>query len=415
MTKQIIIEHGQEQTQLAVVVNGELCDFFAENQANSLVGHIYLGTVVRVLSAMQAVFVDIGRKRTAFLSIDDVHRSDRSLGIEKLFYQGERIVVQVIKDELGEKGACLSTKISLASQTLVYLPNDDRPLGISAKLGDRAVRERLKSELSQLCQALGVQGGLIARTQAVSVGVERLQADLVYLTRLWGMMTQRIHTAKLAKSKHALIHQALPLPLRYLQDFACLDNKIDSIIVNDQAMYEQILAFVQTFIPHLTSVLTCQESSLFAHHGIKSQISDALGRQVALPSGGFLVIDQTEAMTVIDVNTGSFVGKHSSDELIEKTNLEASRLIAKQLRLRNISGIIIIDFIDMTSEQSRTKVLNALTELFKKDAVPTHILGFTQLGLLEMTRKRTAVSLAEQLTQPCAVCQGTGKLPKNGA
>lgn len=414
MTKQIIIQQQQEQTQLAMIVNGELCDIVIDNQQNaSLVGNIYLGTVVRVLVAMQAVFVDIGRQRTAFLSLSEVHRKDRSLSIEQLFYQGERIVVQVIKDELGEKGACLSTKISLASQTLVYVPDDDRPLGISAKLGGQAVRERLKAELGQLRQALGVQGGLIARTQAMSADTQRLQADLTYLAKLWRVIMERIHTAKLKKAKHELIHQGLPVHLKYLQDW---HDEVDEIVVHDGAVHQQLLDFAEQFMPKLLPVIKKQDvPNLLVAYGVQSQFDDALKRQVALPSGGFLVIDQTEAMTVIDVNTGSFVGKRSSDELIERTNIEASKLIAKHLRLRNISGIIIIDFIDMASDQSRENVLNALADELRHDAIPTNILGFTRLGLLEMTRKRMAGSLSEQLSQPCSVCHGTGNILKNTA
>lgn len=411
MTKQIIIQQQQEQTQLVMIVNGELRDVVIDNQQNaSLVGNIYLGTVVRVLVAMQAVFVDIGRQRTAFLSLSEVHRKDRSLSIEQLFYQGERIVVQVIKDELGEKGACLSTKIRLVSQTLVYVPDDDRSLGISAKLGSQAVRERLKGELVHLCQTLGVQGGLIARTQAMSADTQRLQAELTYLTRLWRINTERIRAAKLKKAKHELIHQELPLHLKYLQD---LHDGVDEIVVCGGAAHQQLLDFAEQFMPRLLPIIKKQDApNLLAVYGVQSQFDDVLKRQVMLPSGGFLVIDQTEAMTVIDVNTGSFVGRRSSDELIERTNIEAGKLIARHLRLRNISGIIIIDFIDMISEQSRANVLNALTNELVHDPVQTNILGFTKLGLLEMTRKRTAVSLAEHLTQPCAVCQGAGKLPK---
>ncbi|MFL1732388.1 Rne/Rng family ribonuclease [Moraxella oculi] len=393
MSKQIIISHHQGRTQLAKLINGELCEILTENQQDaSLVGNIYLATVVRVLKGLQAVFVDIGRQRTAFLSMRDVHADDNQAKIEKLFYQSQPILVQVIKDEVGDKGARLSTRISIEGCHLVYLPNGNG-IGVSSRL-NVDLKKYLKSVLSDEFARLGLSGAVIVRTSAQNVETGKLLTELHRLSELWHQSHQKASHARQHKVKYELLHQSPPLYLRHLHEMKDVSTQL---WVDDAVLYQKILDFVCAFLPDAAFRVNhyIQTKPIFKAFDVECQMEQALCRTVDLSSGGQLVIDHTEAMTVIDVNTGAFVGKHDQAMTIHRTNMEAALQIARHIRLRNISGIIIIDFIDMLNDEHQKSVLQTLKTALKNDPVQTTILGFTRLGLLEMTRKRTTKSLRE--------------------
>lgn len=409
MTKEILINHLPMQTRLAVVQDGVLDEIYIESRHQmGQVGCVYLGTVVRVLAGMQAVFVNIGLSRTAFLHIDDVKRTAQQQGakMEQLFHQSERILVQVIKDEIGDKGVRLTTDIALTGRYVVYRPFD-AGVGLSSRIKPQQERQRLKQLLSALMADKGMSGGIVVRKAAAGVDASSLGGDLAYLYQQWQVMRDELTSAKTAKKKHQLIHQESSLPLRYLKECS-LDGV--QIWVDDEQMYRAIRAWIEQVLPsHLPQVIQhTQHKPLFDRHGIERQIGQALSSRVDLPSGGYLVIDQTEAMATIDVNTGANVGKHSPKQTIYQTNLEAATAIARQIRLRQLGGIIILDFIDMAMSEHQDAVLSTLKHELSQDKTPTNIMSISPLGLVEMARKRTQKSLAQQLCQPCAVCLGTG-------
>ncbi|MFA9486066.1 MULTISPECIES: Rne/Rng family ribonuclease [unclassified Moraxella] len=414
MTKEILINHLPMQTRLAVVQDGVLDEIYIENHRQlGQVGDVYLGTVVRILTGMQAVFVDIGLARTAFLHIDDVKQSAQksNFKIEQLFYQGERILVQIIKGGVGDKGVRLTTDIALVGRYLVY-----RPLGVGVGLSSRIKpqkeRQRLKHVLSTLITQKGVMGGVVVRTAATKMDEDGLDGDLNRLYHLWQALSDGFTKAKTHKLKHQLIHQELPLPLRHLRDSSFDDLQI---WVDDEQMYHSIQDFFLQIVPSGLSQLHryAHHKPLFDKYDVEEQIQQALKSRVDLPLGGYLVIDQTEAMTTIDVNTGSYVGKHSPQQTIYQINLEAVWAIVRQIRLRQLGGIIILDFIDMKAQHHKDAVLSTLKHELSRDKTPTHIMSVSPLGLIEMARKRTHQSLAQQLCQPCEACCGTGMVKSN--
>lgn len=326
--------------------------------------------------------------------------------IQHRLHEGQRILVQVTKDQLGTKGARLTTNISLPSRYLVYLPSSEH-IGISQRIDSEEERQRLKTELASLMQTVNLQGGLIARTAAERVPVDKLEEDIYYLLQLWRTIQARRLEASHSQSS-VMLYQELSLPLRSIRDL--VHSETEKVIVDNAPLYEQLRQFAKEFVPFVYPRIVhyTGEPALFDVHRVEEDLKDALKRRVDLKSGGYLIIDQTEAMTTIDVNTGSFVGGRSLEDTVYKTNLEATHAIARQLRLRNLGGIIILDFIDMLEQEHKDDVLASLQEQLAQDYAKTNITQVSELGLVEMTRKRTRESLEQQLCEPCATCQGRG-------
>jgi ribonuclease G len=414
MQEDILINWSPQETRVAVVEHGAVQELHVERTfERGLMGNVYLGKVARVLPGMQSAFIDIGLERAAFLHVADVWHPP-ALGetlsearsaaaqtpIEKQVFEGQTLLVQVIKDPIGSKGARLSTQISIAGRMLVFLPQDDH-LGISQKI-PIAQRESLRLRLQQLAGAAG--GGFILRTNAEDASDQELADDIAYLRKMW----TRIKEASLKMPPATLLHQDLNLLQRVLRDLA--GEATQSIKVDSREQFERLSEFGHEFMPSATLKLQQYkgERPIFDLFSIDEEIAKALGRRVELKSGGYLIVDQTEALTTIDVNTGGFVGIRNFDDTIFKTNLEAAQAIARQLRLRNLGGIIIVDFIDMVREDHRESVLAEFRKQLSRDKVKTMAAGFSQLGLVEMTRKRTRESLAHMLCEPCPTCQGKG-------
>jgi ribonuclease G len=417
----ILINWAPQETRVAIVENGALQELYLERTLErGQVGNVYLGKVARVLPGMQSAFIDIGGERAAFLHVADLHtagvnghaaRSEAPLvPIEKRVYEGQTLTVQVIKDAIGTKGARLSTQISIAGRMLVFLPQD-RHIGISQKIGGPEAREALRERMQRLAGADPKDGspgggGFILRTNAEDATDEELADDIAYLRKTWETIRER----SLKQPPGALLHQDLSLAERVLRDLTT--DSTQTIRIDSKMQFDALTAFGTTYMPGTLPKLEHYkgERPIFDLFGIEEEIEKALGRRVDLKSGGYLIIDQTEALTTVDVNTGGFVGARNFDDTIFKTNLEAAGAIARQLRLRNLGGIIIADFIDMVREEHQQAVLAELRKQLARDRVRTTVSGFTQLGLVEMTRKRTRESLAHLLCEPCPTCQGRGQV-----
>jgi len=411
MSSEILVNVTPNETRAAVVDNGVLQDVFIERtECRGIVGNIYKGKVCRVLPGMQAAFVEIGLERAAFLHASDISIPKGQIGdlkesevppISTLLREGQQVLVQVIKDPLGTKGARLTTQLSVSSRYLVYMP-DTNGVGVSLKIEGEKERARLKSCLvSQLEQKTG---GYILRTAAEGVTEEELLLDLNYLHRMWKNIQQQRPTAKLGQS----LHEDLPLALRALRDL--FTDDIERIRIDSSETYQKAIHFSQALIPECTDRIEHYkgEHPLFELFSVEAEIQKALERKVPLKSGGYLIFDQTEAMTTVDVNTGGFVGYKNQEETIFKTNLEAAQAIARQLRVRNLGGIIILDFIDMDVIEHREQVLRTLEKAMEADRARHNICGVSELGLVEMTRKRTRESLEHILCEPCPCCTGKG-------
>ena len=414
MSEELLINIAPRETRVALVENGVLQEIYIERQSKrGLVGNIYLGRVVRVLPGMQAAFIEIGLERAAFLHLSDIidrydEESDTSHGpipecITDMLKEGQTIAVQVIKDPLGSKGARLTTRITLASRFLVMMPNLIH-IGVSARIEDEEERERLRAILSG--QSDENEGGYIIRTAAEGVSAEELLANRKYLQKLWRSIQIKLKKAK----KGQIIHEDLSLGLRALRDL--VTKETERVRIDQHAHYEAALNFAKTFIPNIYTAIEYYqgERPIFDFYYIEDELQRALQRKVTLKSGGHLIIDQTEAMTTIDVNTGGFVGNRKLEETIFKTNLEATTSIARQLRLRNLGGIIIIDFIDMVEEEHKRQVLRALERALSKDHAKCNVSQVSGLGLVEMTRKRTRESIEHVLCEPCSLCNGRGSI-----
>jgi ribonuclease G len=411
MPHEILINVTPQETRVAMLEQGVVQELHVERaSARGLVGNIYLGRVARVLPGMQSAFVEIGLERAAFLHIADIweHRQNGHGGdqrpIERILHEGQALLVQVIKDPIGTKGARLSTQVSLAGRLLVFLPQDSH-IGISQRIEAEADRETLRAKLTGLLPE-GTTGGFIIRTMAETASDREMAGDIDYLTKLWRDLTERSREI----AAPALLYQDLNLAQRVLRDMAV--EETTRILVDSRETFGRMQEFAQQYTPALVDKIGHHvgDRPLFDIGGVEDEIQKALARRVDLKSGGYLIIDQTEALTTIDVNTGGFVGGRSFDDTIFKTNLEAAQVIARQLRLRNLGGIIIIDFIDMENSDHRAAVLAELNRALEKDRTRLTVNGFTQLGLVEMTRKRTRESLAHVLCEPCPVCQGRGEL-----
>ena len=425
----ILINWTPQETRVAVVENGAVQELHIERTLErGLVGNVYLGKVARVLPGMQSAFIDIGLERAAFLHVADLHggpprqesrheaRVDNPpVPIERLVFEGQTLTVQVIKDAIGTKGARLSTQVSIAGRMLVFLPHD-KHIGISQKIGSHELREQLRQRMQVLTGGTGGnggsgpgssgEGGFILRTNAEEASDGELAEDIAYLRRAWALIRERAQS----KPPGALLHQDLSLTERVLRDLA--NETTQTIRIDSKLQCDALRAFGERLMPGAVAKLEHYrgERPIFDLFGIEEEIVRALARRVDLKSGGYLIIDQTEALTTIDVNTGGFVGARNFEDTIFKTNLEAAGAVARQLRLRNLGGIIIADFIDMLREEHQQAVLAELRKQLARDRTRTTVSGFTQLGLIEMTRKRTRESLAHMLCEPCPTCQGRGQV-----
>ncbi len=408
MSSEILVNVTPQETRVAVMEQGVAQELHIERTSScGIVGNIYSGRVSRVLPGMQSAFIDIGLDRAAFLHVADiwgVHQSgDADKPIERLLHDGESILVQVIKDSIGTKGARLSTQISIAGRLLVYLPQESN-IGVSQRIENEAGRELLRGKLQQLLPP-DRKGGYIIRTMAEAASEHDLRTDIEYLHKLWRNIQERSTV-----TTPTPLYQDLTLSHRVLRDF--VDDDTVRILVDSRETFQKMIAFAQDYMVNVVERVNhyAGERPLFDLYGVEDEIEKSLARRVNLKSGGYLIIDQTEALTTVDVNTGGFIGIRSFDDTIFKTNLEAAQVIARQLRLRNLGGIIIIDFIDMENEGHRNAVLTEFKKALTKDRTRMTVSGFTALGLVEMTRKRTRESLAHILCEPCPTCQGRGEV-----
>ena len=416
MSEEILINVTPRETRVALVENGVLQEVFIERASRlGLVGNIYKGKVSRVLPGMQAAFVDVGLERTAFLHASDIldrrtlERGENTASVKpsdnihELLYQGQELLVQVVKDPLGTKGARLTTHLSIAARFLVFMPGQDH-LGISQKIESDGERQRLREAVIRLAEEFG-QGGYIVRTVAEGVSEQELRADMEFLHKLWAAIQERA-----AAGGETLVHEDLPLVMRTMRDQVGVG--VEKVRIDSRENFARVHKFASKFIPELAPRIEYYpgERPIFDLYNIEDEIQKALARKVQLKSGGYLIIDQTEAMTTIDVNTGAFVGHRNLEETIFKTNLEATQAIARQLRLRNLGGIIILDFIDMTDPDHREQVMRALEKSLERDRAKSHICEVSALGLVEMTRKRVRESLEHVLCEPCPTCGGRGSV-----
>ncbi|MBK8526000.1 MAG: ribonuclease G [Rubrivivax sp.] len=414
-SQDILINWAPQETRVAIIANGAVQELHIERALErGLVGNVYLGKVVRVLPGMQSAFIDIGLDRAAFLHVADLHphgngggRGDTMAPIERQVFEGQTLTVQVIKDAIGTKGARLSTQVSIAGRMLVFLPQDNH-IGISQKIGSPELREQLRTRMQTLVGKPedGGGGGFILRTNAEEASDAELADDIAYLRKAWATIRERSHTLPAG----SLLHQDLSLAERVLRDLST--EATQAIRIDSKMQFDALHVFGNTYMPGAVNKLEHYkgERPIFDLFGIEEEIERALARRVDLKSGGYVIFDQTEALTTVDVNTGGFVGARNFDDTIFKTNLEAAGAIARQLRLRNLGGIIIVDFIDMARDEHQQAVLAEFRKQLARDRTRTTVSGFTQLGLVEMTRKRTRESLAHMLCEPCPTCQGRGQV-----
>jgi ribonuclease G len=417
MSIEILVNVAPREIRAALLDNGALQELFIERASRrGLVSNLYKGRVSRVLPGMQAAFLEIGLARTAFLHVADILAPPPDPGndaqdearpseadIRTLVREGDELLVQVVKDPLGTKGARLSTHVSLPSRYLVYMPRGTR-VGVSSRIESEEERERLRSLVGTLARESGVGGGFIVRTAALGAPLEALHADMQYLQRLWAHVRERA----LATPSGNLVHEDLPLSLRVLRDE--LRDDVRRVLVDSPAEFARMQQFARSFMPEYADCIELHQAPrpIFDLHGVEEEVSRALEPRVPLKSGGYVVIQQTEAMTTVDVNTGGYVGHRNLEETIFRTNLEAAVAIARQLRVRNLGGIIVLDFIDMQEPDHRLALLEALQAALATDRAQTHIASISPLGLIEMTRKRTRESLEHLLCVACPQCQGRG-------
>jgi ribonuclease G len=433
VSEEILINVTPQETRVAIIENGVLQEVHIERSGHrGIVGNIYKGQVARILPGMQAAFVDIGLERAAFLHAADVQgrprprlaepngetaaveavdtepaetNGARETPIDELLKEGQDIVVQVVKDPLGTKGARLTMEITLPGRYLVYVP-EGRHIGISQKITDETTRERLRAVVRDALSGGPEDGGFILRTLAEAAQDDEIETDIRYLRRAWKACQERIRQAP----PRTLIHEDLPLALRTMRDL--VRENVEKVRIDSREIFTKARDFAINFIPEVADRIEHYpgERPIFDLYSVEDEIQRALERKVPLKSGGYLIVDQTEAMTTIDVNTGAYVGRRNLEETLFKTNLEAAQTIARQLRLRNLGGMIIIDFIDMADPEHRRQVLRALEKALGRDRTRASLTEMSPLGLVELTRKRTRESLEHVLCQPCPVCQGRGTL-----
>lgn len=414
MSDEILMNVTPRETRVAVIENGVLQEVFIERaQRLGLVGNIYKGRICRVLPGMQAAFVEIGLERAAFLHASDItvenqegsNHPRQEQAISQLVTEGQEIMVQVVKDPLGTKGARLTTQISIPSRYLVFMPRSETTIGISQKIETEDERQRLKGIVAEYLEE-GGGGGYIVRTAGEGVSEAVLRKEMGFLRKLWDSIRERFLQAPVK----SIVHEDLALVLRSLRDL--VGTEVDRVRIDSRETYQKAQQFARKFVPEVAQRLGYYPGGrpVFDLYNIEDELQRALQREVKLKSGGHLVFDQTEAMTTIDVNTGAFVGHRNLEETIFKTNLEAAQAIARQLRLRNLGGIIIIDFIDMTEEEHKTQVLAALERSLEADHAKSHLSEVSALGLVQMTRKRTRESLEHVLCEVCPTCGGRGSV-----
>ena len=425
MSEEILINVTPRETRVALVENGMLQELHIERATRrGVVGNVYKGRVQRVMPGMQAAFVDIGLDRAAFLHASDIMRVPQEQpepgevaaappeeqppappppAISSLVHEGQEVVVQVVKDPIGSKGARLTTQISIPSRYLVLLPYS-RVIGVSARIEDEQERGRLKAIVAGLVDGSGP--GYIVRTNAEGQSAEALAEDVDYLRRAWQIIRETSAISKVGQH----IYDDLSLPLRAMRDL--MSKEVDKVRVDSRETFDRLVGFARQFMPDLADRVEhySGERPVFDLYGVEDEIQRAMLKEVPLKSGGHLILDQTEAMTTVDVNTGSFLGQRNLEETVYRTNLEAAQSVARQLRLRNLGGIIIIDFIDMTDDEHKRQVLRTLEKGLARDHAKTAVYDFSPLGLVEMTRKRTTESLERQLCEPCHECGGRGSL-----
>lgn len=410
---ELIINRTFGETRVSRLENGSVAEFYAERTHEAdIVGNIYKGRVVRVLPGMQAAFVDIGLARTAFLHVSDflgaedlaegIVEAARKSPIQDILKEGREILVQAAKEPIGTKGARLTSFVSLPGRYLVYMPTVDH-IGVSRRIEDAKERGRLREIVEKFKPK---DAGFIIRTASEGVSLKELKSDINYLTKLWSEIEDRSKKIKAP----ALVHSEFDVVLRVVRDMFTAD--IERLVVDSKNDFDRIRRFVEKFMPNVKSKVEYYGGNepIFDKYGIEVEITRALGQKVWLKSGGYIIVEQTEALTAIDVNTGKFVGKRDLEDTILRTNLEAVREIVYQLKLRNIGGIIVIDFIDMNKHLNRAKVFSALKDALKLDRTRTTITKISELGLVEMTRKRTRDDLRNMLTDPCPYCDGKGYL-----
>ena len=414
MSEELLLSVTPQETRVAIIINGVLREILIERQrARGLVGNIYRGRVARVLPGMQAAFVDVGLQRSAFLhaanavpKIDD--RVSRGVDggavpdIKLLVREGDTVVVQVLKDPLGSKGARVTTQLSIASRYLVLLPGSSR-VGISQRITQPSERERLTQQVIELSTQLDVKAGFIVRTVADGASVESLKSDLLFLVRSWKVIRERLNSNDVG-----LLHEDLPLTLRTARDL--VTGETTRIRIDDQATVEALREFARDFLPQTSCRIEYYSGAqpIFYLFGVEESIQEALATTVQLQSGGTLVLEQTESMTTIDVNTGGYVGRHNLEETLFRTNMEAVSAIARELRLRNIGGIIIVDFIDMEETEHRHDLVRVLTQALHRDGVGVQVADMSDFGLVQIVRKRSRPSLERAMTEACTACEGCG-------
>ena len=408
MHHEILLNFTPLETRVAVVEQGILQEILIERATHrGLVGNVYLGQVVRVLPGMQACFVDIGLDRSAFLHTKDFPSSQETheRSIQQLATEGQSLLVQVIKDPVGSKGARLTAEVSLPARHLVLMPFANH-VGISQRIDDEATREHLKTIAVEALKAQNLECGVIIRTAGDGQTTDDLEEDLVYLKRVWDNILKEQQTAKAP----ALLFEELPLTHRMIRDQ--IRRETDRVFIDSLETYTKLSQFASKFMPELSHLIQHYQGDrpIFDLYQIEDEIEKALSRQVELKSGAYLVVDQTEAMTTIDVNTGRFVGAHTLEQTVFRTNLEAAVAIGRQLRLRNLGGMVVIDFIDMDDDEHRRQVLRTLERSLDEDPVKTRVIGFNDLGLVVLTRKRSRESLSDLLQEPCPHCHGTGQM-----
>jgi len=418
ISKEILINVTPQEIRVAILENGMLNELYIErSRSRGLVGNVYKGKVVRVLPGMEAAFVEIGMDKAAFLHVSDVTQKNtqntssdnngngfKPTPISHMLHEGQDILVQVIKDPIGTKGARLTTNITIPSRYLVFMPNSNN-IGVSSRIEGEDERNRLR-ELLTSQESLNIDAGYILRTAAEVASQESIQSDISYLNRLW----DKINTDFIRQETSIVVHKDLPLYLRVLRDM--VDEGLEKIRVDSKETFNSMIEFASSYVPEVAELLEHYpgERPIFDLHGVEDEIQKGLEQKVHLKSGGYLIIDQTEAMTTIDVNTGGFVGTRNLEETIFKTNLEAAQSIVRQLRLRNLGGIVILDFIDMVEEEHKRQVVRALEKALERDHTRTYVCDVSPLGLIEMTRKRTRESLEHVLCAVCPTCEGRGSI-----
>lgn len=414
MAEELLITVSEFETRVAKIAGGAVQEVhLAPASGYSLTGNIYLGKVERIVQGMQAAFVDVGLERPGFLHVRDIQGPRLMLGdgeeaaaamdIRDLLHEGQKLMVQIAKDPISGKGARLTTQLSIASRYMVLMPFTDH-IGISQRIEQEGERERLKALIDEVRRAAGIGMGFIARTAVEGADRESVELDVRVLTRIWDKVLEKQAGARCPD----VVYEELPLHIRVVRDLT--DPNVETIRIDHRDTFERVKRFVDEFIPEFSQRMCHydEDRQLFLRYGVDDEISRALDRKVSLKSGGHLVIEQTEAMITIDVNTGGFLGTTSLEETVFRTNMEAAAVIPRQLRLRNLGGIIVVDFIDMEEEEHQRQVLRVLEKAAEADPARMHIEGFSSLGLVQMSRKRTRESLVQQVCEPCAQCDGAG-------